>query len=90
MDPAITRISFSSFSGLEFHALPANISPGYRFLGWYLSEGHCYEAAATGNCTVTLTTYYRHDEAKAVKTLGSHRCAGCQHLHHHTRWKQAG
>jgi nucleoside-diphosphate-sugar epimerase/intein/homing endonuclease len=37
-----------------------------RFLGWYLSEGHCYEASATGNCTVTLTTYYRTEEAISV------------------------
>ena len=34
-----------------------------RFLGWYLSEGHCYEAKKTGNCTVSLTTYYRTQEA---------------------------
>ncbi|HLO14469.1 MAG TPA: GDP-mannose 4,6-dehydratase, partial [Anaerolineales bacterium] len=34
-----------------------------RFLGWYLSEGHCYEATKTGNCTVSLTTYYRTQEA---------------------------
>jgi nucleoside-diphosphate-sugar epimerase len=34
-----------------------------RFLGWYLAEGHCYEATKTGNCTVTLTTYYRRQEA---------------------------
>ena len=34
-----------------------------RFLGWYLAEGHCYQNAKTGNCTVTLTTYYRAQEA---------------------------
>lgn len=37
-----------------------------RFLGWYLSEGHCYQNEKTGNCTVTLTTYYRTEEAVAV------------------------
>jgi nucleoside-diphosphate-sugar epimerase len=34
-----------------------------RFLGWYIAEGHCYESANTGNCTVTLTSYYRKKEA---------------------------
>ena len=37
-----------------------------RFLGWYLSEGHAYENAKTGNCTVTLTTFYRTPEAVSV------------------------
>ena len=37
-----------------------------RFLGWYLSEGHCYEAKKTTNCTVTLTTYSRTEEAISV------------------------
>jgi len=37
-----------------------------RFLGWYIAEGHCYEAEKTGNCTVTLTTYYRKSEALRV------------------------
>lgn len=37
-----------------------------RFLGWYLSEGHCYKSLKTGNCTVTLTTYYREREAMGV------------------------
>ena len=37
-----------------------------RFLGWYISEGHCYENQKTGNCTVTLTTYSRTEEAIAV------------------------
>jgi hypothetical protein len=42
-----------------------------RFLGWYIAEGHCYEAEKTGNCTVTLTSYYRVDEAVAVmKAIG--------------------
>lgn len=42
-----------------------------RFLGWYLSEGHCYKSLKTGNCTVTLTTYYREREAMAVmKAVG--------------------
>jgi hypothetical protein len=35
-------------------------------LGWYLSEGHCYEYKKYGNCTVTLTTYYRVEEAISV------------------------
>src|SRR3990172_8360150 len=34
-----------------------------RFFGWYIAEGHCYESKTTGNCTVTLTTYYRTQEA---------------------------
>ena len=37
-----------------------------RFLGWYITEGHCHHSEKTGNCTVTLTTYYRADEAMAV------------------------
>jgi nucleoside-diphosphate-sugar epimerase len=37
-----------------------------RFLGWYLAEGHCYENKKTGNCTITLTTYYRTLEAQEV------------------------
>jgi nucleoside-diphosphate-sugar epimerase len=37
-----------------------------RFLGWYLSEGHCYANANTGNATVSLTTYYRTEEAVEV------------------------
>lgn len=42
-----------------------------RFLGWYLSEGHCYEDKKTGNCTVTLTTYYRTDEAiEVMRAIG--------------------
>ncbi len=34
-----------------------------RFLGWYISEGHCYENPKTGNCIVALTSYYRTEEA---------------------------
>jgi len=37
-----------------------------RFIGWYLAEGHCYEAKDTGNCTITLTTYFRKEEAVNV------------------------
>lgn len=37
-----------------------------RFMGWYLSEGHCDESKRTGNCRVTLTTYYRKEEAVNV------------------------
>ncbi len=51
------------------HYLPARSIPmedWLRFLGWYISEGHCREDQRTGNCTVTLTTYYRVDEALAV------------------------
>src|SRR5262249_19232082 len=51
------------------HHFPAKAIPMFdwlRFLGWYLSEGHCDKNTKTGNCTVTLTTYYRADEAIAV------------------------
>ncbi len=40
-----------------------------RFLGWYLSEGHCYENPDTGNCAVTLTTCYRTEEAVRVMRM---------------------
>lgn len=51
------------------HHLPARLIPmgdWLRFLGWYISEGHCAKNAKTGNCTVSLTTYYRTDEALEV------------------------
>ena len=51
------------------HHFPARAIPmddWLRFLGWYIAEGNCYENQKTGNCTVTLTTYYRTDEAVAV------------------------
>jgi nucleoside-diphosphate-sugar epimerase len=50
----------------DFSPRPILMEDWLRFLGWYLAEGHCYESAKTGNCTVTLTTYYRTDEALAV------------------------
>ncbi len=56
-------------AGKRKHDFPARSIPmcdWLRFLGWYISEGHCYENQKTGNCTVTLTTFYRTDEAIAV------------------------
>jgi nucleoside-diphosphate-sugar epimerase len=56
-------------AGKYKHSFPARTIPmedWLRFLGWYLSEGHCYQSLKTGNCTVSLTTYYRADEAMAV------------------------
>jgi nucleoside-diphosphate-sugar epimerase len=56
-------------AGKHKHHFPARTVPmcdWLRFLGWYLSEGHCYENKKTGNCTVTLTTFYRTEEAVAV------------------------
>ena len=65
----------------DFPPKPVPMTDWLRFLGWYLAEGHCYEAAATGNCTVTLTTYYRHDEAKAVmRAVGLTPCADGHHI----------
>jgi len=52
--------------GHYFPARPIPMEDWLRFLGWYISEGHCREDQRTGNCTVTLTTYYRVDEALAV------------------------
>ncbi|MBN1888129.1 MAG: SDR family NAD(P)-dependent oxidoreductase [Thermoflexales bacterium] len=49
-----------------FKPLTIPMDDWLRFLGWYISEGHCYEDLKTVNCTVTLTTYYRTDEAVAV------------------------
>jgi len=60
--------------GKHKHHFPSRkipIEDWLKFLGWYLSEGHCYESKKTRNCTVTLTTYYRKDEALAVmKAIG--------------------
>ncbi len=71
-------------AGKHKHDFPPRSVPmadWLRFLGWYLAEGHCYEAEATGNCTVTLTTYYRHDEAKAVmRAVGLSPCADGHHI----------
>lgn len=56
-------------AGKYKHDFPAKSIAMYdwvRFLGWYLAEGHCYENAKTGNCTVTLTTKYRTQEATTV------------------------
>jgi len=52
------------------------------FLGYYLSEGNCYEDSNTGNCTVTLTTYYRTKEA--VETLRAIGLSPCVKKHHVT------
>ena len=49
-----------------FPARPIPMDDWLRFLGWYISEGHCYKNQKTGNCTVTLTTYSRSEEAIAV------------------------
>jgi nucleoside-diphosphate-sugar epimerase len=52
--------------GKHKHHFPAREIPmndWLRFMGWYLAEGHCHEALKTGNCTVSLTTYYRTQEA---------------------------
>jgi hypothetical protein len=56
-------------AGKYKHHFPARtilMDDWLRFLGWYIAEGHCYENQKTGNCMVTLTTYYRTDEAVAV------------------------
>jgi nucleoside-diphosphate-sugar epimerase len=56
-------------AGEHKHFFPAREIPmtdWLRFLGWYLAEGHCCEAEETGNCTVTLSTYYRTQEAVEV------------------------
>jgi len=56
-------------AGKHKHYFPSRTIPmddWLRFLGWYIAEGHCYESQKTGNCTVTLTTYYRTDEALTV------------------------
>jgi nucleoside-diphosphate-sugar epimerase len=50
----------------RFAARAVPMADWLRFLGWYLAEGHCYRHAKTGNSTVTLTTYYRTDEAMTV------------------------
>ncbi|MBI5035429.1 MAG: SDR family NAD(P)-dependent oxidoreductase [Chloroflexi bacterium] len=56
------------------HKFPSKSIPMFdwlRFLGWYISEGHCYESKKTGNCIVSLTTFYRTAEAVAVmKAIG--------------------
>jgi len=52
-----------------------------RFLGWYLAEGHCYQNAKTGNCSVTLTTRYRTAEAVAVmRAVGLSPCVYRHHV----------
>jgi nucleoside-diphosphate-sugar epimerase len=51
------------------------------FLGWYLAEGHCYQNAKTGNCSVTLTTHYRTAEAVAVmRAVGLSPCIDRHHV----------
>lgn len=56
-------------AGKHKHFFPARTIPmdnWLKFLGWYVSEGNCYELQKTGNCTIALTTYYRAEEAIAV------------------------
>jgi len=50
----------------HFTALSIPMKDWLHFLGWYIAEGHCYENKKSGNCTVTLTTYYRTAEAMTV------------------------
>ncbi|NJM41618.1 MAG: hypothetical protein HC853_13080, partial [Anaerolineae bacterium] len=50
----------------HFPAKQIKMDAWLRFLGWYLAEGHCYRSQKTGNCTVTLTSYYRKPEAVEV------------------------
>ncbi len=50
----------------NFMPIEISMNDWLRFLGWYLAEGHCYENKKTVNCTVTLTTYYRTQEAVDV------------------------
>lgn len=61
-------------AGKYKHHLPARsipMSDWLHFLGWYIAEGHCYESKKTGNCTISLTTYYRTDEAvSAMRAIG--------------------
>lgn len=55
-------------AGKRKHLFPARAIPmddWLKFLGWYLSEGHCSENKH-GVCTISLTTYYRQEEALAV------------------------
>ncbi|MGD2104232.1 MAG: GDP-mannose 4,6-dehydratase [Anaerolineae bacterium] len=56
-------------AGKYRHRFPARSIPmddWLRFLGWYISEGHCYENQKTVSWTVTLTTRSRTEEAIAV------------------------
>lgn len=56
-------------TGPRKHHSPARAIPidnWLRFLGRYISEGHCSENPKTGVCSVNLTTYYHTDEAMAV------------------------
>jgi nucleoside-diphosphate-sugar epimerase len=65
----------------DFPPRPVPMVDWLRFFGWYLAEGHCYQSEATGGCTVTLTTYYRHDEAKAVmRAIGLSPCTDNHHV----------
>ena len=54
-----------------FPSIEIDMKAWLRFFGWYISEGHCYEAKNTGNCTVALTSYYRKQEAiEVMKAIG--------------------
>jgi nucleoside-diphosphate-sugar epimerase len=65
----------------HFPALTIPMDDWLRFLGWYIAEGHCYENQKTGNCTVTLTTYHRTDEAVAVmRAIGLSPVADKHHV----------
>jgi nucleoside-diphosphate-sugar epimerase len=69
--------------GKRKHHFPAReilMNDWLRFLGWYLSEGHCHEGAKTGNCTVSLTTYYRTQEA--IDVMGAIGLAPVIDQHH--------
>ncbi len=56
-------------AGPRKHHFPARAIPiddWLRFLGWYISEGHCSANPKTGVYSVSLTTYHRTEEAMAV------------------------
>lgn len=50
----------------DFSARQIHMDDWLKFLGWYLAEGHCHWSQKTQNCSVTLTTYYRIEEAIEV------------------------
>ena len=52
------------------------------FFGYYISEGNCWKSKNNGNCTVTLTTYYRTEEA--VQTFLDIGLPPCIKKHHIT------
>lgn len=55
----------------HFLSRKIRIEDWLRFFGWYIAEGHFHESKKTGNCTVTLTTKYRTEEAlKVMRAIG--------------------